>query len=214
MSQREYAYHKIRNAISYGELKPGERLVEKRLCEVFKLGRTPLREALSQLQIEGYLEFIPNRGMTITNLSVKNVKEIYNIIGILEGYATKMSTKYMNRNDIKKLKKIHDDLKKIAKRNNFKMYLEKNAFFHEYLVKASGNNFLVPMVNSLRNRIYRYRLIALTLTDSLEEYLKDHEKILKVISKKDASRAGKEMERHVLSIGKKFVKYLEKLPGV
>ncbi len=85
-SKREHAYHQIRNAITYGELKPGERLIENKLCEIFKLGRTPLREALSQLQIEGYLDFVPNKGLTVSRMSIQNVKEIYDVIAVLEGY--------------------------------------------------------------------------------------------------------------------------------
>ncbi|MEI9476537.1 MAG: GntR family transcriptional regulator [Deltaproteobacteria bacterium] len=214
MPKREYAYQKIRNAITYGELKPGERLVEKRLCEMFKVGRTPLREALSQLQIEGYLDFTQNKGTTITRMSIQSVKEIYDTIALLEGYATELATKNLNTSDKKQLHLILNNLRKICNSNDHKKWLDENSVFHEYLVKASGNSLLHTLVASLRNRIYRYRLISLTIHDSLLHYCQAHEEILEAISKKDGKRAGKKMQRHVLGIAKQSVELLEKLPAL
>ncbi len=214
MSQRENAYYKIRNAIAYGELKPGERLIEKRLCGIFNLGRTPLREALSQLQIEGYLDFIPHKGLTITKMSVESVKEFYDIIAALEGYATKMGTKYLNGLDLKKLKLIQNKLKKASNLNDQKKWLDENIIFHEYLVKASKNSFLHTLINSLRNRVYRYRLISIAIANPLDNYFNAHEKILKAISKKDGEEAGKMMESHVLDVAERLINFMRQVPGL
>lgn len=214
MPQREHAYHKIRDAISYGELKPGERLIEKRLCEIFNLGRTPLREALSQLQIEGYLDFIPRKGLTISKMSVNGVKEIYDVLAALEGYATKIATKYLNEKDMNELKLIQDNLKKALNLNDQKKWLDKNALFHDYLVKASGNNFLHTLINNLRSRIHRYRLISIAIPDSLEHYFRAHEEILMAISRKDGRRAGKVMQDHVLGVAKRLTDFMHRIPGL
>ena len=214
MSQREYAYQKIRNAISYGELKPGERLIEKRLCEIFNLGRTPLREALSQLQIEGYLDFVPRKGLTISRMSVDNVKEIYDVLAALEGYATKIATKYLNEKDMKELKLIQDHLKKALNLNDQNKWLDKNELFHDYLVKASRNTFLHTLINTLRSRIYRYRLISIALPDSLDGYFRAHEEILIAISRRDGGKAGKVMQDHVLCIAKKLTDFMHRIPGL
>ena len=120
MSKRQYAYNIIRNAITYGELKPGERLIEKRLCETFKLGRTPLREALSQLQAEGYLDFVPNKGVTISKISISSAEEIYNILAVLESYATKLATMNFSKENERELRSIHADLKKAWAKKNYK----------------------------------------------------------------------------------------------
>jgi len=213
MPQREYAYNKIRNAITYGELQPGERLIEKKLCEIFKVGRTPLREALSQLQIEGYLDFIPNKGVTINRISISHVEEIYNILTILESYATELATKNIDKENERELRSIHNDLKRAWAKKDYKTWLDKNAEFHEYFIKATGNSSLNTLVKSLRNRIYRYRLIAMTIPDSVNEYFRSHEEILEAISKNDAKRAGKAMERHVSFVAKKLVEFLRQVPG-
>lgn len=214
MSQRQYAYQKIRDAITYGELNPGERLVEKRLCETFNVGRTPLREALSQLQIEGYLEFTPNKGTTITRMSVQSVKEIYDTIALMEGYATEEATKNLSKMEIEKLGEIQNSLRKICKSNDHKQWMEENAKFHEYLVKASMNSFIHALVVSLRNRIYRYRVISLTIPVSLISKYNAHEAILAAISKKDGKRAGKAMQRHVLDIADSLIEFLKRIPAL
>lgn len=84
MSQKEEGYQRIRDAITYGQLKPGERLVETKICEMVKIGRTPLREALRQLQMEGYIDVFSNKGAVISKISSWYVEEINNIVAILE----------------------------------------------------------------------------------------------------------------------------------
>ncbi len=214
MSQRVYAYNTVRNAITYGELKPGERLIEKRLCEMFKVGRTPLREALRQLEIEKYLEFIPNKGVTITKISIENMEDIYNILAILEGYATEVATKYLTSGNIKKIETIQNDQKRAWAKKDYKKWLDKNADFHEYIVTASKNSFLTAIINNLRQRVYRYRLISITIPDSIEGYIKAHEEIIKAISKREPKRAGKAMQKHVVYAAKKLIDLLKELPGL
>ena len=214
MSQRVYAYNTVRNAITYGGLKPGERLVEKRLCEMFNVGRTPLREALRQLEIEGYLEFIHNKGVTITKISIENMEDIYNILAVLEGYATEVATTYLSSGDIKKIGSIQNDQKRAWAAKDYKKWLEKNADFHEYVVTASKNRFLKTIINNLRQRVYRYRLISITIPGSIEEYIQAHEDIIRAISKKESKRAGKAMQKHVVCAAKKMVDFLKGLPGL
>ena len=110
MAQREYAYDKIRSAITYSKRKPGERLVENRLRKVLKVARTLLREALRQLQIEGHIDYYPDREATIKKISLEDVQSIYNIIAILEGYAVEILAKYLAQKDIKKLIIMQNEL--------------------------------------------------------------------------------------------------------
>jgi DNA-binding GntR family transcriptional regulator len=214
MSKRVYAYNTVRNAITYGKLKPGERLVEKRLCEMFNIGRTPLREALRQLEIEGYLEFIPNKGVTITRISIENVKDIYDILGVLEGYATETAARYLSTKDIRKIESIQKDQRRAWAAKDFKKWLDKNAVFHEYVVKAARNNFLSGIIDNLRHRVYRYRLISITIPGAVEEYMQAHEEIIKAISKKESKRAGRAMQSHVLNASKELINFLRELPGL
>jgi DNA-binding GntR family transcriptional regulator len=214
MNQRVNAYNTVRNAITYGGLKPGERLVEKRLCEMFNVGRTPLREALRQLEIEGYLEFTPNKGVAITKISIENMEDIYNILAVLEGYAAEVATTYLSSGDIKKIESIQNNQKRAWAAKNYKKWLDKNADFHECIVAASKNSFLTTIINNLRQRVYRYRLISITIPGAIEENIQAHEEIIKAISRKESKRAGKTMQKHVVYAAKKMVDFLKDLPGL
>lgn len=214
ISQREGSYQKIRGAILRGDLKPGERLIEKRLSEMFKIGRTPLREALNQLKIEGFVEFSPNKGASVTKGSVENVEQIYNILAVLEGYATEMATPHLNAKDIKRLRFLQNNQKKARASNDFNKWLDNNALFHTYFAKASDNIFLHTIIDNLRNRVYWYRIFAVTIPGYAEVYFIAHDEILEAISKKEAKRAGKLMRKHVLDVARKLVLFLKRHPNV
>jgi len=214
MSQREHAYNKIRAFIINAELRPGERLIEKNLCKMFNVGRTPLREALIQLQMEGYLHLVPNQGLIVNKMSAEDLKDIYDTLAVLEGYATEIATKHINILNENKLDAIQNRLKKAYRMNNHKEWIRTNRMFHEYITKASNNNSLYSVIKSLRNRIYRYTVIAGTISASLEKYYAGHEEILKAISEKNAKKAGNAMRRHVVYAEKELVKVLQQIPGV
>lgn len=214
MSRREEVYNKIRDAITYGELKPGEQLVESKICEIFHVGRTPLREALRQLQMEGYVDALSNKGAFVRTVSIQDVEDIYSIIGILEAYATEIATSHIGIAERNALKVIHKDLIKAGLKKDYRKWLEKNAQFHGYFPKLSGNLHLTEEITTLRNRIYRYRFIAITIPGHIEEYIQAHEKILEGLFKKDAERAGKNMRKHVFNVKDVLVKFLRQSPGL
>lgn len=214
ISQREDAYHKIRDAITYGQLKPGERLVESRACEIFKVGRTPLREAIRQLQSEGYVDVLNNKGAVIKTISIRDVEEIYNIVGTLEGYATEIATRYMGTSEKKELKSIQNDLEKTGLMKDYRKWLEKNALFHGYFSKVSGNLHLPKVINSLRDRIYKYRFIAITIPGHIEEYIRAHEEILEAVFKRKEKQAGEAMRNHVFYVKEVLVDFLKQSPGL
>jgi len=213
MSQRLYAYNTVRNAITYGDLKPGERLVEKRLCEMFNVGRTPLREALRQLEVEGYLEFTPNKGVTISRISVDDVKSIYDLLAVLEGHATEVATKDLSEEGLRKVESLQADQKRAWAVKDYKKWLDKNADFHRSIIEASHNSYLISIVDNLRHRVYRYRMISITIPDGIQEYIRCHDEILHAISSRDPRRAGKAMQKHVMGFSKVLVDFLKKLPG-
>jgi DNA-binding GntR family transcriptional regulator len=212
ISKREYIYNKIRNAITYNQLKPGERLIEKNLCEIYEVGRTPLREALSQLHIEGYLDFYPNKGVTIKKISPQDAENIYYILAILEGHAVERATDNLHEVNIKELRAIQNDLEKAWAVKNYKKWVDENSLFHEYFVKASGNSFLYSIVNTLRNRIYRHRLIVMNIPGSIEKYFQVHKEILDAVSRRKAKQAGKLMEQHLQLVAKETVRFLREFP--
>lgn len=213
-NQRELAYNKIRNAITFGELKPGERLIERDICESFEVGRTPLREALRQLQMEGYVEVLPNRGAVISTISINDVEEIYSIVAVLEGFAVESATGELNKAHEQKLKSLQSSLKKHGLDKAYRKWLENNALFHAYFSEISGNNNLFPVIDWLRKKIYRYRFMAITIPGHIDEYIEAHEKILKAVFAGDQIAAGNAMREHVTHVKKVLLDYLQQYPGL
>jgi DNA-binding GntR family transcriptional regulator len=214
ISQSDNAYKKIRDAITFGQYNPGERLIEHEVCQALQVGRTPLREALRRLQTEGYVDFVPNRGVTISKLSIDDVNHIYSILALLEGYATELAGEFLTAKDIKKLVSLHKKMTQLDAEQNFREWTEKNDLFHGHIVKASGNNLLPNLVKGLRNKIYRYRFLSVTTLGQRDKYVEDHAKILTALRNNNAKQAGKIMREHVLYIAKLMVNLLGQYPGL
>ena len=200
VTQREKAYQVIRDAITFGDLKPGERLVEEKICEMFKVGRTPLREALRQLQMEGCVDVLPNKGAMVSKISVQDIENIYSLIAIMEGFAVEVAAKNIQSNDIKMLSNLLNKLNIDGRKGNYRKWIERNSLFHSYFPKLSGNRYLSEMVESLRKRVYIYRFIAITIPNHIEDYISAHEKILKAIANGESKAAGIAMKKHVLRV--------------
>jgi DNA-binding GntR family transcriptional regulator len=189
-------------------LKPGERLVEERICKMFKVGRTPLREALRQLQMEGCVDVLPNKGAMVSRISVQDVEDIYSMIAILEGFAVEIAAKNIQSNDMKILSNLQNNLKMAARRSDYRKWIEKNSLFHSFFPRLSGNRYLSEMVESLRKRVYRYRFIAITIPNHMEDYISSHEKILGAITRGESKAAGTAMKGHVLYVREIVSKFL------
>ena len=110
MPLREKIYDKIKTRIIYGDLAQGEKLSEIELAESMGVSRTPLREAFRQLQMEGYIHALPNRGAYVKKLPPEEVEQIYSVIALLEGYAAKLAAKQISHVELNKLKKLHNKL--------------------------------------------------------------------------------------------------------
>jgi len=105
-SVTEKIYEQIRDAIIFSRLKPGERLSENKLREKFKVSRTPVREALIQLQAQGYTTVGKNKSAVVRKASIEEVEELYSILSLLEPYSAGMAARWRTKKDITRLEKI------------------------------------------------------------------------------------------------------------
>lgn len=209
MSLQIDIYNKLKNAIIYGELSPGEKLSENELAKKLSSSRTPIRETFRQLQMEGYITVLPNKGAYVSKLPLKEIEDIYNIISLLEGYASELAALKIRDQDINKLNKLKNKLVFYAAKKKYRDYVEKNTEFHHLITRLSGNNNLVKINTDFRTRIYRYRLISVTIPGYLDKYASDHEKIINAMSKRDSVRAGKHMREHVNFVKMILVNFLK-----
>ena len=213
MSLQKDIYDKLKKAIIYGELGPGEKISEFELAKKMHASRTPVREAFRQLQVEGYITAVQNRGAFVTKLPPKEIGEVYDIVRLLEGYATELAVQRISDSDLTKLKKHQQKLAAYASKRKFRDYIEENTEFHHFITCLSGNDCLARTVTELRARIYRYRLTSVMIPGYFKRYASDHEKIIRLMTKRDAGLARKHMEEHVNFVKEVLVNFLEDNPG-
>ncbi len=195
--QREMIYQKIVEYINTGRISTGERLTEVQLANQFHVSRTPVREALLQLEKKGILDLRLNSGAVVKKITFQQMEEIYDIISVLEGYAVEsVSARGMERS-LAYLHRLERDMERCASKNKFSRYAELNRQFHEFFVKETKNVALLDLIKDLRTKILSTIRLAAVSPTSIDKYLRRHRMILKAISQKKPSQAGAFMQKHI-----------------
>jgi DNA-binding GntR family transcriptional regulator len=207
-SVRQDIYERIRDDITYGRLMPGERLTEMKLSTIYAVSRSPIREALRQLQSEGLICFERNKGMEVLKLSIKQVEEIYDIRALLEGYAVRMSVAHLTPDDLRHLSSLHKRLIKAARDKETQAWLDNNALFHGYFREKAQNETLNQLIILLRRRTFLYQNLSLSYERYYEAYIEHHCEILDACKKKDPDLAEIAMQNHVRTTRKAIIEYL------
>ena len=187
---REKIADSIREAIVKGTLKPGERVSEPELAERFGISRTPIREAIRQLESEGFLTAVPRKGAVVSPITEKDVKEFYAIKGVLEGYAARVATSKLTQRDITRMKTLNEQLERYAQEGDVKNLFKAHNEFHEIFVKACGNERLYQLTKNLVQQFQRFR-IALSIFGGIGNSLDQHNKIIDAFEKRDPDLVSK-----------------------
>ena len=189
-------YVKLRNDITFGKFKPGEHLSEKFLVQEYGVSRASIREIIGQLATQGYLTIEPNRGATVTKLSLEDIDIIYNILVRCESYATAL---FANRGDhvnIKKLESLEKGMQTKEVKSQYTVWLQLNDQFHKQIYKNCGSEIVSNLIDHTRLRIYRFRIVETTL-DIIDLYNEQHKKILAAIREGNGRQADKLMSNHL-----------------
>lgn len=195
---REITYNKILEDILQGTIHDGEKLLEVELAEKFQVSRTPVREALIQLEREGFVVIEKDKGAVVKATTVKQVEDFYDIVGQLEGYATRMVVaQKITRQDISYLKALQKEMGAVLKTKNYLQYAEHNIKFHSFFTKRYANDALDQIVSDLRLKIRKIALLGLALPMHIDQYVTSHRNIINAVSSGNAIEAGKLMADHV-----------------
>ena len=194
---REVVFNTLRQAILKGELKPGERLMEIALEELRestigkKLGvsRTPIREAMRKLELEGLVVMIPRRGAQVANITEKDLNDVLEVRITLENMAIEKACANMTDADIRKLEQAAEVFQTSTAEGDLVKMAEADVNFHEVIYEAADNKRLMQVLNNLREQIYRYRVEYLKEDESRNRLVKEHEKITRAIKERDVKAA-------------------------
>jgi DNA-binding GntR family transcriptional regulator len=197
MSLGEKAYEAIRKAIRQRRFKSGDRLREAELAEMFGFSRTPIREALARLQVEGLAAENGQRGFSIIELDHSIVTELYVIREVLEGAAAKLAARNAQDAEIAWLRSLHDEYAQLVETGNSTQLSEKNRQFHEALTLCAHNRFLLKMLDPIRDTLGLLGESSLVDEKRAQENLTDHEEIVSALESRDPEKAGEATKKHI-----------------
>jgi DNA-binding GntR family transcriptional regulator len=155
-SLKEQVYDYLRGQMQKGELSPGSTLDMEDICHRLGVSKTPLREALLQLETEDFVTIRPRRAVVINALTSREIKDIYEVIGALEGWALDASYFRLKAAHLRAMQRLTGEMAKAIKANNFDLYYKKNLRFHNIYLELCGNDKLVRVVTTLKKRLYDF----------------------------------------------------------
>lgn len=198
---RERIYLHLREAITKSMLLPGERIIEKKIAEELNVSITPVREALLQLNVEGFVEIKTHRNVVVKQISLTEIAELYEIQGVLEGYAARQASVNLNDQDLLKIKKLTEKMEKFFGSKNVEKFYESNKEIHEIFLIKSNNQSIYDLVSNLnlRKKMFRYRVTFLAKREVMKKALDDHKKILNAFLARDSDTIERLVRKHWIS---------------
>ncbi|MCE5283789.1 MAG: GntR family transcriptional regulator [Deltaproteobacteria bacterium] len=189
---------RIENMILTGAFKPRERLIEASLSEMFGVSRYSVRDAFKVLETKGLVSVTPFRGVVVSELSKKEVEEIFVIRAALEQLALRLSMENVTREDIKLLKRMVKKIEDASHQDDFAAMISADTEFHDHLFQLSQNTILRRMINDLRNRCHIIRYSAWSSPDIVREVMKEHTQIVEAMESRDLEKLMQLLEKHLM----------------
>jgi len=178
----------LRDAILKGQIRSGEKLSEPQWAEKLKVSRTPLREAIRSLGAEGFITITPRKGAVVSPLTVQDIREFYEVKGLLEGYAARLAIHRLTPAQIDRMDQINEEINREREVTHWRSLFNLHNEFHYIFLQAAGNSRLDQIVTQLTQQFQRFR-IALTMSGRMEGSITQHRDIIKAFRDHDAERA-------------------------
>lgn len=194
---RDVVFNTLRQGILTGELKPGERLMEIHLAEKLGVSRTPIREAIRMLELEGLVTMIPRKGAEVAKISEDDLKDVLEVRKVLESLATRLACERITDEQKELLKKAAEEFVQSTKSGDATTIAMADVKFHDEIINASGNKRLAQMINNLAERIYRYRLEYIKDEKNHSRLIEEHALIMQNVIEGNVSEAVKCAESHI-----------------
>jgi GntR family transcriptional regulator, trigonelline degradation regulator len=187
----------LKDAILYGDFLPGQKLVERELCDQLQISRPLLREALRQLQAEGLIVNVLHRGQSVATLSVEDARNIYQVRQALERLAAEEFTRHASSEQVGALRECFTRLRSNPVKKDPRALLQQKNRFYDLLAEGSGNTVVGQMMTLLRNRVTMLRRFTLSSPGRTARSIKELESIVKAVEARNAKRAGQMCADHI-----------------
>ena len=194
---RDVVFNTLRQAILKGELAPGERLMEIQLAEKLGVSRTPIREAIRKLELEGLVLMIPRKGAEVAKISAKSLRDVLEVRRSLEELAIELACERMSEEALEELTLAQQKFKRAITSGNAMEMAETDEHFHEIIFQGTENERLTQILNNLREQMYRYRLEYIKDADKRQVLIVEHENILAALKSRNIAQAKNAMREHI-----------------
>jgi len=195
---RDVVFNKLRQEILTGKLKPGERLREIQLANKMGVSRTPIREAIRMLELEGLVKMLPRRGAEVAEITQKDLNDVIEVRTALEQLAIELACKHMTSSGIDLLKENVCEFEKEMPKKDVSKLASIDVRFHDIIFEATDNKRLIQLLNNLREQMYRYRLEYLKDSNVHNVLLDEHRKLIKNLEERDIAMAKKNIVEHIV----------------
>jgi DNA-binding GntR family transcriptional regulator len=207
---RDVVFETLRKAILEGVLKSGERLMENQLAEDLGVSRTPVREAIRKLELEGFVVIFPRKGAYVSEISFKDVHEVYEIRSALESLACGLAAERATDSEIEEMERYLLEENEYLYNENLLLTVKTDVGLHELIYKATRNERLIGFLVNLKEQIYRLRSTSITLPGRKKKSLGEHKGIVEAIAEHNVALAQKLGQEHIEHAEQAMLKLLNK----
>lgn len=207
---RELVLEAIREAIINGTLKPRERLMEIQLAEELGVSRTPVREALRKLELEGFIVMVPRKGAYVADLSFKDIADVFEIRAALEALAAGLAAERITDEELEEMERLLVEKAESIAANDIEKLIEVDTKFHDAIYRASRNERLYAIINNLREQIQRFRTTSLAYPGRMKQSLDEHRSIVEALQARDVQLARNLAQEHIENAENSMIEAIKK----
>mgnify|MGYP001064029163 CR=1 FL=1 len=205
---RDVVFNTLRRAILTGELKPGERLMEIHLANRLGVSRTPIREAIRKLELEGLVTMIPRRGAEVAQITEKSLQDVLEVRRALDALCVELACDRITSDEKEALKKACDDFERATQTGDATTIAASDVALHDIIVQATGNRRLIQLINNLSEQMYRYRFEYIKDEKGHENLVNEHRMIYESILQGDKEKAAQAAKLHIDNQEKSIIRQI------
>lgn len=194
---RDVVFNTLRKAILTGQLKPGERLMEVHLANRLGVSRTPIREAMRKLELEGLVIMVPRRGAEVAKITEKSLKDVLEVRRALDVLSAELACDRITEEEIHKLHEACREFAQTVESRDASAITKADVALHDIIIEATRNQRLQQLVNNLSEQMYRYRFVYIKEESRHDNLVAEHLEIYESIASRDKERAARAAREHI-----------------
>jgi len=197
---KDHAYAAIKDAILSMQLEPGQPLVEEELARQLGISKTPVRDALQELEREGFVTRVLFKGTYVSEITARDAEEIFQLRAVLEGLAARLATPRLTAEELAQAEELLDAADEARQQGNLALCSQLGARFHRLIIEKSTNQRLIPILDNLEDHTRRLRMLSDRIYGRLEKSSGEHRRILEALKRGDPLAAEQAVRHHLHSV--------------